>query len=182
MTVSEMTDILPIEDFILGHPYGFWVNVLSVLAVILIFLVLGCVGVLFRRWLRGGKKQVSAEDKALLELTDLARLPLHLDEHRATLYSRLSECLRHYIEHHLNINFADKTEEEILLHPEWFQSLGLMAREWQGMVDYLSRGQRVKFAAALVTEDEARADLEFTRHFVESTRKLPKVLKTGGAG
>lgn len=182
MTVSEMTDILPIEDFILGHPHGFWVNVLLVLSVILFLLFLGFSGVLVWRWLRGTKKQVSAEDKALLELASLSRLPLHLEEHRVNLYSRLSECLRHYIEHHLHINFADKTEEEILLHPEWFKSLGLMAREWQGMVDYLSRGQRVKFATALVTEDEARADLEFTRHFVESTRKLPMVSKTGGAG
>ena len=119
----------------------------------------------------GGVKPVRPDEQALQGLAGLV-IPAEAQE-LPDFYFRLSTLLRHYIEHHLNLNFIDKTEEEILAHPECFDAIGLDKDEWERMKNFWQRGQVIKFAASSVSQDKVKSDVDFVRWFVDTTRALP---------
>lgn len=171
--MTEMKDILPIEDFILSYPWAGLAWTLAVFALVLGVIFAALMLYVLLRWLSRSHRVVKPDELAVEDLGQLALTRLSDEKVRPAFYSRLSEILRRYIEHHLRINFIDKTEEEILAHPEWLASLGMETREWEQMKSFWLRGQAVKFAASAVAEDEARGDFNFVRWFVQTTRTLP---------
>lgn len=175
MSVDEMADILPVEDFLWGNEWFWLIRGLEILAMLFGVLFLAGLGWILWHWFKKNKKRIPPDEYALAQLSDLERMDLSRPTRVMEFYSGLSETLRHYIEDHLKINFIDKTEEEILSHPEWFKSLGVVESEWQNMAEFWARGQKVKFAAESVTQDEGRSDFKFVKNFVESTRKMPGV-------
>jgi hypothetical protein len=172
--MTEMKDILPVEDFILADPFAGLARFLAFAAAGLAVLFVGLVFYGLWRWLSRGRRVPKPDELALQELSALALTHLADEKIRPGFYSKLSEILRHYIEHHLKINFIDKTEEEILAHREWLDPLGMEEREWEQMKAFWLRGQEVKFAASSVSEEATREDLNFVRSFVATTRGLQK--------
>lgn len=172
--MSEMKDILPIEDFILAYPFAGLARGLAMAAAVLAVVFVALVFYALWRWLSRSRHVIRPDELALEQLGELALTPLADAKIRPGFYSRLSEILRHYVEHHLKINFIDKTEEEILAHRQWLEPLGMEEREWEQMKVFWLRGQQVKFAASSVSEEAAREDLDFIRNFVATTRGLKK--------
>lgn len=168
-SVSEMKDILPIEGYVeISRSYPWWAIALSVIVSFLfVFLVLK----ICRKYLLSRKKiLINPDQKALLEISKLNTSEEFSNQQWDLYYFKLTEIFKKYCQDHLNIPVLDKTDEEILGHMQYFDSICNNDQK-KTLSRLLKKGEVVKFAKESAVKEEAVFDLKFIEDLILKSRK-----------
>lgn len=164
MVNSELRDVKPPVDF----PSYWWIRV-SVALVIVLALVVW----LIYRWMKqkNAEVKVRARDSWDIAYDQLNRLNgeqlIHHGKYQEYFF-RLSDILRHYIEGRFLLKAPEMTTEEFLvcLH----QSPQLNQTQKQGIQDFLTQSDLVKFAKFEPTIAQADTGFQLVKKFVDETK------------
>lgn len=87
-------------------------------------------------------------------------------------YERLSDILRHYIEHRFNLRAPERTTEEFLAE---LPSAGVLAQsEQQRLGEFLMHCDLVKFAKYTPTAEQIQKTFDLVKNFIEITKSDEK--------
>jgi hypothetical protein len=87
-------------------------------------------------------------------------------------YERLSDILRHYIEHQFNLRAPERTTEEFLAE---LPSAGVLARpEQERLGEFLRHCDLVKFAKYNPTAEQIQKTFDLVKNFIEITKSDEK--------
>jgi len=87
-------------------------------------------------------------------------------------YERISDILRHYIEHRFNLRAPERTTEEFLIELATAQILGATDRADLG--EFLRLSDLVKFAKHNPTTEQIQETFDLVKNFIEKTRSDEK--------
>lgn len=147
-----------------------WVSILGLVSLLL---VVGAGGTLLYRNVKQRRRveqQRSAYEEAIANLDELARRGAPEADEVDSWFVALSSIVRDYLESRYDIRAPELTTEEFLLvataRPE------LAEDHRTGLIEFLDRCDRVKFAGYRPDADESLATLAAARRFVEDTRAV----------
>jgi hypothetical protein len=83
-------------------------------------------------------------------------------------YERISDILRHYIEHRFDLRAPERTTEEFLIELQWADALSDSDKEHLG--EFLKHCDLVKFARHTPTSEQIQRTFDLVKDFVEKTR------------
>ncbi|MHC4620316.1 MAG: hypothetical protein ACYTEQ_21415, partial [Planctomycetota bacterium] len=83
-------------------------------------------------------------------------------------YERISNILRHYIEHRFDLRAPERTTEEFLIELQWTDVLSAADKEHLG--DFLTHCDLVKFARHSPTTDQIQRTFDLVKDFIEKTK------------
>lgn len=87
-------------------------------------------------------------------------------------YERLSDILRHYIEHRFNLKAPERTTEEFLAE---LPSVGVLAKpEQERLGEFLRHCDLVKFAKYNPTAEQIQKTFDLVKDFIETTKSDEK--------
>ncbi|HUT29729.1 MAG TPA: hypothetical protein VMX13_08055 [Sedimentisphaerales bacterium] len=98
-------------------------------------------------------------------------------------YERISDILRHYIEHRFDLRAPERTTEEFLTELQWTEALCDCDKEHLG--EFLKHCDLVKFARHSPTSEQIQRTFDLVKDFIEKTRSDERkidVTDTIGAG
>ncbi len=154
-----------------------WVWVLCVLAVV------GGAGF----WLYLRRRRVEelvrifrpAHEIAYERLRDLVKQDLVKAGKIKEFYERISDILRHYIEHRFNLRAPERTTEEFLAELPY--SNVLCQSDQQRLGEFLRHCDLVKFAKYSPTAEQIQRTFDLVRDFIETTKSDEKKIEVTGA-
>jgi hypothetical protein len=138
--------------------------------------VIAAVGFLFHIRRRRAKELVRifkpAHEIAYERLRALVREDLVKAGRIKEFYERLSDILRHYIEHRFNLRAPERTTEEFLAE---LPSAGVLAQpEQQRLGEFLRHCDLVKFAKYNPTAEQIQKTFDLVKNFIEITKSDEK--------
>jgi len=83
-------------------------------------------------------------------------------------YERISDILRHYIEHRFDLRAPERTTEEFLIELQWTDVLSASDKERLG--EFLRHCDLVKFAKHSPTTEQIQRTFDLVKDFIEKTR------------
>jgi hypothetical protein len=83
-------------------------------------------------------------------------------------YERISDILRHYIEHRLDLRAPERTTEEFLIELQWTDALSVSDKERLG--EFLKHCDLVKFARHTPTSEQIQRTFDLVKDFIENTK------------
>ncbi len=83
-------------------------------------------------------------------------------------YERISDILRHYIEHRFELRAPERTTEEFLIELQWTDILSASDKESVG--EFLKHCDLVKFAKYNPTSEQIQRTFDLVKDFIEKTR------------
>ncbi|MHC4575331.1 MAG: hypothetical protein ACYS76_14575 [Planctomycetota bacterium] len=83
-------------------------------------------------------------------------------------YERISNILRHYIEHRFDLRAPERTTEEFLIELQWTDALSAPDKERLG--EFLRHCDLVKFARHAPTSEQIQRTFDLVKDFIEKTR------------
>ncbi|MHC4475650.1 MAG: BatD family protein [Planctomycetota bacterium] len=83
-------------------------------------------------------------------------------------YERVSDILRHYIEHRFDLRAPERTTEEFLIELQWTDALG--ESDKQDLGEFLSHCDLVKFARHSPTAEQIQRTFDLVKAFIEKTK------------
>lgn len=98
-------------------------------------------------------------------------------------YERISDILRHYIEHRFDLRAPERTTEEFLIELQWTDALSDSDKEHLG--EFLKHCDLVKFARHEPTSEQIQRTFDLVKDFIEKTKSDERridVTDTIGAG
>lgn len=164
-SAEEMSDILDIESL----PPSLWALAFDALKIAgLVALILVALYLLYRlfHYLRKRRHpELAPYDRVL---ADLKRIEGRLNEASTAwpdYYFELTHALKRYLQNEPALDALDKTTEEIRREQASYRRV-LGDREWQRLLEFLSKSDGIKFAQGAVTAEEAGRDLAWIRALV----------------
>ncbi|MHC4621845.1 MAG: hypothetical protein ACYTEQ_29245 [Planctomycetota bacterium] len=83
-------------------------------------------------------------------------------------YGRISDILRHYIEHRFELRAPERTTDEFLIELQWTEALSEGDKE--GLGEFLRHCDLVKFAKHAPTTEQIQRTFGLVKDFIEKTR------------
>ncbi len=83
-------------------------------------------------------------------------------------YERISDILRHYIEHRFKLRAPERTTEEFLVELQWTDILSASDKESVG--EFLKHCDLVKFAKYNPTSEQIQRTFDLVKDFIEKTK------------
>ncbi|MHC4623393.1 MAG: cytochrome c-type biogenesis protein [Planctomycetota bacterium] len=83
-------------------------------------------------------------------------------------YERISDILRHYIEHRFDLRAPERTTEEFLIELQWTDVLSDSDKQHLG--DFLTHCDLVKFARHTPTTEQIQHTFDLVKDFIEKTK------------
>ena len=83
-------------------------------------------------------------------------------------YERISDILRHYIEHRFELRAPERTTEEFLVELQWTDVLSASDKESVG--EFLKHCDLVKFAKYKPTSEQIQRTFDLVKDFIEKTK------------
>jgi hypothetical protein len=83
-------------------------------------------------------------------------------------YERISDILRHYIEHRFDLRAPERTTEEFLIELQWTDVLSDSDKRHLG--DFLTHCDLVKFARHSPTAEQIQQTFDLVKDFIEKTK------------
>jgi hypothetical protein len=83
-------------------------------------------------------------------------------------YERISDILRHYIEHRFELRAPERTTEEFLVELQWTDVLSASDKESVG--EFLQHCDLVKFAKYSPTSEQIQRTFDLVKNFIEKTK------------
>jgi len=83
-------------------------------------------------------------------------------------YERISDILRHYIEHRFDLRAPERTTEEFLIELQWTDALSDSDKEHLG--EFLRHCDLVKFARHRPTSEQIQRTFDLVKDFIEKTK------------
>ena len=83
-------------------------------------------------------------------------------------YERISDILRHYIEHRFDLKAPERTTEEFLIELQWTDALSDSDKEHLG--EFLKQCDLVKFARHTPTSEQIQRTFDLVKDFIEKTK------------
>jgi len=87
-------------------------------------------------------------------------------------YERISDILRHYIEHRFNLKAPERTTEEFLIELASANVLG--SQQQQRLAEFLQHCDLVKFAKYSPTTEQIQKTFDLVKDFIETTKSDEK--------
>jgi len=139
-------------------------------------LVFGCTATTAGLWLYFRKKRIKelvrifrpAHELAYARLRALVKENLVEAGRVKEFYERISDILRHYIEHRFDLHAPQRTTEEFLA--ELGNSDALTAPDKKLLAEFLEHCDLVKFAKHSPTTEQIQRTFDLTRSFIEKTK------------
>ena len=92
-------------------------------------------------------------------------------------YERVSDILRHYIEHRFDLRAPERTTEEFLAELQWTDALSGSDKERLG--EFLTHCDLVKFARHEPTAEQIQRTFDLVKGFIEETRSDERKIEVG---
>lgn len=83
-------------------------------------------------------------------------------------YERISDILRHYIEHRFELRAPERTTEEFLIELQWTDVLS--ASDKESVEEFLRHCDLVKFAKYSPTSEQVQRTFDLVKDFIEKTK------------
>ena len=93
-------------------------------------------------------------------------------------YERISDILRHYIEHRFELRAPERTTEEFLIELQWTDVLSGSDKESIG--EFLKHCDLVKFAKYNPTSEQIQRTFDLVKDFIEKTKSDERKIDVTG--